>query len=75
MMSSHVLSSVTLLAEPLPTLVTTERLDVQMDDLVVAVVLGFAAFPVKYPVTDVTPPLHCSHCGIEGWFMYSAGFM
>ena len=66
MMSSHVLSPVTFLTEPLATLVTPERFDVEMNDLVVPVVLGFAALAVEDPVTDITPPLHCRHCGVGG---------
>ena len=61
MVSGHVLSPVALLAEPLAALIAPERLDVEVDDLVVTVVLGLAPFPVENAVAHVTSPLQTCH--------------
>ena len=51
------LAAVALLGEAFAALLTPEGLDVEVDYLVVAVVLGLAALTVEYPLTYVTSPL------------------
>lgn len=70
----HVLSPIALLREALPTLVTAEGFDVEMNHLVVAVKLGLAALPVEHPLTYVTLPLERARRGRVGcrWEMGSS---